>query len=398
MSSSSGLQRRRAAAPASDAQENEDGWQRVSRPQSKAERRASSEGAYLERHTGSGSVAAVDVRSGHRFAYDPRDMSNGTEAAEHPRLTLMEEVLLLGLKDKQGYLSFWNDNISYTLRGCVLLELAFRGRIATARGAEQKRLDVADRTVVVLNTRPTGEVLLDETLRLIRDSPSASVVEWVDLLSGETWNVMRINLQLKQVRERLAKGLVDKGVLRTEKRNFLLFDMPTHPLADASLKDAVLRRVFALLTSRSAAAHIGALYREEPNAESIAFRVTRSVCMVCAAYCGNVLENTLTHLSYETREATFQRVSDLLGDLAQWPMAPDTPGGGIPPSGSLGAMSARPFGSSGGSQSHSQPRPQRTTTEIVQAMQREYDERRNEPMFELIAGVLSVFLRMDALV
>ena len=161
MSSSSGLQRRRAAAPASDAQENEDGWQRVSRPQSKAERRASSEGAYLERHTGSGSVAAVDVRSGHRFAYDPRDMSNGTEAAEHPRLTLMEEVLLLGLKDKQGYLSFWNDNISYTLRGCVLLELAFRGRIATARGAEQKRLDVADRTVVVLNTRPTGEVLLD---------------------------------------------------------------------------------------------------------------------------------------------------------------------------------------------------------------------------------------------
>ena len=111
-----------------------------------------------------------------------------------------------------------------------------------------------------------------------------------------------------------------------------------------------------------------------------------------------MLENTLTHLSYETREATFQRVSDLLGDLAQWPMAPDTPGGGIPPSGSLGAMSARPFGSSGGSQSHSQPRPQRTTTEIVQAMQREYDERRNEPMFELIAGVLSVFLRMDALV
>ena len=36
---------------------------------------------------------------------------------------------------------------------------------------------------------------------------------------------MKIGYQLKQVRERLAKGLVDKGVLRTEKRNFLLFDM-----------------------------------------------------------------------------------------------------------------------------------------------------------------------------
>ncbi|KAJ7741874.1 hypothetical protein B0H16DRAFT_1728394 [Mycena metata] len=38
----------------------------------------------------------------------------------------------------------------------------------------------------------------------------------------ETWNVLKIGLQLKQVRERLAKGLVDKGVLRTEKRNFSL--------------------------------------------------------------------------------------------------------------------------------------------------------------------------------
>ncbi|KAJ7643202.1 hypothetical protein B0H17DRAFT_1216210 [Mycena rosella] len=28
-----------------------------------------------------------------------------------PWLTLMEEVLLLGIKDKQGYLSFWNANI-----------------------------------------------------------------------------------------------------------------------------------------------------------------------------------------------------------------------------------------------------------------------------------------------
>jgi Golgi phosphoprotein 3 len=45
------------------------------------------------------------------------------------RLTLMEEVLLLGLKDKEGYTSFWNDCISAGLRGCILIELALRGRI-----------------------------------------------------------------------------------------------------------------------------------------------------------------------------------------------------------------------------------------------------------------------------
>ena len=49
--------------------------------------------------------------------------------SKETRLTLMEEVLLLGLKDKEGYTSFWNDCISSGLRGCILIELALRGRI-----------------------------------------------------------------------------------------------------------------------------------------------------------------------------------------------------------------------------------------------------------------------------
>ena len=35
--------------------------------------------------------------------------------SKETRLTLMEEVLLLGLKDKEGYTSFWNDCIRYLL-------------------------------------------------------------------------------------------------------------------------------------------------------------------------------------------------------------------------------------------------------------------------------------------
>ena len=69
---------------------------------------------------------------------------------------------------------------------------------------------------------------------------------------------MKIGFQLKQVRERLAKGLVDKGVLRTEKRNFLLFDMATHPVADMRAKDAIISRLTALLTSTTAAVCSGA--------------------------------------------------------------------------------------------------------------------------------------------
>jgi len=70
---------------------------------------------------------------------------------------------------------------------------------------------------------------------------------------------MKIGFQLKQVRERLAKGLVDKGVLRTEKRNFLLFDMATHPVADVRTKENLITRIISLLTSTTSAVPSAAL-------------------------------------------------------------------------------------------------------------------------------------------
>lgn len=60
---------------------------------------------------------------------------------------------------------------------------------------------------------------------------------------GETWNPLKLRYQLKNVRERLAKNLVEKGVLTTEKQNFLLFDMTTHPLSDNVVKCRLVRKV-----------------------------------------------------------------------------------------------------------------------------------------------------------
>lgn len=85
----------------------------------------------------------------------------------------------------KGYLSFWNDNISYALRGCILIELALRKRIAMVRDPNRRRYDLADRLVEVTNDKLTGEVLLDETLKLIKTSEKLSVGNWIDLLSGE---------------------------------------------------------------------------------------------------------------------------------------------------------------------------------------------------------------------
>lgn len=149
---------------------------------------------------------------------------------------------------------------------------------------------------------------------------------------------MKIGYQLKQVRERLAKGLVDKGVLRTEKRNFLLFDMATHPVSDPTFKDDVLKRTLGLLTSRTAAVPMSELYGEH-----VRYRTIRAVSMVCAAFAANVLENALVHLGYDAREAAFAKCDELLAEFSQWPFGAvrASAGGGIGVgSGASGAESA----------------------------------------------------------
>ncbi|SJX63523.1 probable VPS74-protein involved in protein-vacuolar targeting [Sporisorium reilianum f. sp. reilianum] len=367
-----------------------------------------------------GSVTTYDESTGHRVAYDPRDLNDEKEIGENPRLTLMEEILLLGLKDRQGYLSFWNDNISYTLRGCILIELALRRRIAITKDPMRKRFGLTERMVDVIDGKMTGEVLLDEALKMMKSSDRMSVAQWVDLMSGETWNVMKIGYQLKQVRERLAKGLVDKGILRTEKRNFLLFDMATHPLNDTSCKDAVLRRVLTLLTSTSPTVHANTFYKEDSSSSGrpVALRVTRALCLLCCSFSANVLENALNHLSYEARESAFQKADDILEEFANWPMAPSS---GLAGGGVGGGSSA--FGAAGvpTSLSSNGPRPKAnggarigegsmlnerayeegnvgaSVQELGKALQKELDQEGDAFMFECIAAVLNVLSRMDSL-
>ncbi|XP_010218757.1 PREDICTED: Golgi phosphoprotein 3-like [Tinamus guttatus] len=137
-----------------------------------------------------------------------------------------------------GYTSFWNDCISSGLRGGILIELALRGRIQLEPLTLRKKR-LLDRKVLLKSDAPTGDVLLDETLRHIKATESAETVQtWIELLTGETWNPFKLQYQLRNVRERVAKGLVEKGILRTAKQNFLLFDMTTHPVSNQKYFDS----------------------------------------------------------------------------------------------------------------------------------------------------------------
>lgn len=55
--------------------------------------------------------------NGHKIAFDPRDISENVERSKQPKLTLMEEVLLLGLKDKQ--VTMFRPTMDRAIRGLL---------------------------------------------------------------------------------------------------------------------------------------------------------------------------------------------------------------------------------------------------------------------------------------
>ncbi|XP_077989071.1 Golgi phosphoprotein 3-like [Glandiceps talaboti] len=221
-----------------------------------------------------------------------------TGDSKETRLTLMEEVLLLGLKDREGYTSFWNDCISSGLRGCMIVELGFKGRVELEK-AGMRRKSLLNRKLLYKGDNPTGDVLLDEAIKHVKETePAETVQTWIELLSGETWNPLKLRYQLRNVRERLAKNLVEKGVLTTEKQNFLLFDMTTHPVVDTTIKQRLIKRVQDAVLSR---------WTNDPHRMD-----RRMLALIYLAHASDVLENAFAPLSDDDYEIAMKRVRELL--------------------------------------------------------------------------------------
>ncbi len=193
---------------------------------------------------------------------------------------------------------------------------------------------------------------------------------------------MKIGYQLKQVRERLAKGLVDKGILRTEKRNFLLFDMATHPVADGGAKEEIRRRVRNVLTQRTVV-----LPGSQYLPENLEFRYARTLAMVCAAYAANVLENALSTLGHEARERAFAQTDELLAEYSQWPFGKKTSNG-------IGANLPQVVAEVASAQPTPSIEVRLLTIMYVQEISKAKDK---ELQLEVVSACLSVFTRLDSL-
>jgi Golgi phosphoprotein 3 len=89
MASTASTLTRRRGAPAGGVNGDDNDGSRVSSPVPRRPEDRAPETSY------------ENSENGHKIAYDPRDISESEERNKQPKLTLMEEVLLMGLKDKQ---------------------------------------------------------------------------------------------------------------------------------------------------------------------------------------------------------------------------------------------------------------------------------------------------------
>ena len=120
----------------------------------------------------------------------------------------------------------------------------------------------------------------------------------MNICLGETWNPLKLKYQLRNVRERLAKNLVEKGVCTTEKQNFLLFDMTTHPLVESTIKQKLVKRVQDSVLSR---------WMNDPQRMD-----KRVLALLYLAHSSDVLENAFAPLSDDDYEVAMKRVRELL--------------------------------------------------------------------------------------
>ncbi len=102
MASAGGLTRRRGAGAANATGEHDDEREYAGSPAPTGP----AAGASAADRTAATATAASETtyqggENGHKIAFDPRDISESEERNKQPKLTLMEEVLLMGLKDKQ---------------------------------------------------------------------------------------------------------------------------------------------------------------------------------------------------------------------------------------------------------------------------------------------------------
>ena len=147
-------------------------------------------------------------------------------------ITFAEETLALLLDDKTGtFLPIGKYALEHALVGGVLMDLAFADRI-----------DTDPEQLILIDATPTGNPMLDQTLKRISGSDATrDTAAWLEIISEE---------QGESIQEQAIESLVERGVLERREEKFLwVFRARRYPMMDGELQREARQRVVGVLFS-----------------------------------------------------------------------------------------------------------------------------------------------------
>jgi len=142
-------------------------------------------------------------------------------------LNIPEKLFILSVEDDRGKISSnAQSTLPYGLAGAFLAELALTHKIYL----DDNRLGLA-------NATPTGDGLSDEILsNIAAEEKHRRISHWVDVIAR------------KRTVRRVAERLVERGVIRIEKKHFFwVIPYEIYPGVDASAKFSVKRHLRAFV-------------------------------------------------------------------------------------------------------------------------------------------------------
>ena len=193
-------------------------------------------------------------------------------------LRFAEEVMLLLLNDEDGKFARVQDwSLSYALAGGVLMDLAL-----------ERRVDTDLKELVLLDTTPVGDSLLDPTLADIAHAETSHDARyWVERTAGRS----------DEIREEALARLVAKGILEQREDSFLwVFKSRRYPVIDGEVEREVKLRIMGVLFSN-----------EIPD--------PRDVVVICLADACGIFRQLLSKREAEGVAARIEQVRklDLIG-------------------------------------------------------------------------------------
>ncbi|MCY4069572.1 MAG: GPP34 family phosphoprotein [Acidimicrobiaceae bacterium] len=145
-------------------------------------------------------------------------------------LRFAEEIVLLSLRDDDGkFVPVPVTSMQHALAGAVLMDLALENRI-----------DTDPENLILLDSAPTGDSLLDPTLEMIATGGQRDARYWIEQVAKTG----------DEIRSAALQRLIQRGILEQHEERFLwVFRSRRYPMIDGREEREVKLRIMGVLFS-----------------------------------------------------------------------------------------------------------------------------------------------------